>query len=371
MTSSSVGVGVVTSATSAGSVFSDSSRGDLAIASRAVLLGLSGGATAPSCIRIDDKTDGSPAVYVNVPLYVTSELFVDGASVSGNNNTLAAVTYDATARSVWISGNLSVAGSVSAADGFGVFRAGARPPAASGDGGMFTYDASTDTVHVAGNLVVTGEVSAVGLGLGAGEGTGVDTGVGTGVGSGTGTAGTGTAGTSASPTLTVTNATTDRTATFGIASAAGDLCVGSAADDAVLVASDPGASVRLSAGGGSPQLTVSVGSVTVDGTVYATGDVVAFSDAKLKSDVRVISGALDRVRAIRGCTFVNGVDGRRSTGVIAQDVRSALPEAVRSVVDRDGNETLAVAYGNLVGLLIEAIKDLEDKVDALTAARGA
>jgi len=100
------------------------------------------------------------------------------------------------------------------------------------------------------------------------------------------------------------------------------------------------------------------GSFTVTGAITATGDVTAFSDAALKSDIETISDALQRVTQMRGVFFDK--DGRRGTGVIAQEVQKAVPEAVH-----DSGEYLSVAYGNLVGVLIKAVKELATEVKAL------
>ena len=94
------------------------------------------------------------------------------------------------------------------------------------------------------------------------------------------------------------------------------------------------------------------------GTFEATGDITAFSDVALKSDIETISDALQRVTQMRGVFFDK--DGRRGTGVIAQEVQKAVPEAVH-----DSGEYLSVAYGNLVGVLIEAVKELATEVKAL------
>lgn len=94
------------------------------------------------------------------------------------------------------------------------------------------------------------------------------------------------------------------------------------------------------------------------GAFTATGDITAFSDAALKSDIETIRDALQRVTQMRGVFFDK--DGRRGTGVIAQEVQKALPEAVH-----DSGEYLSVAYGNLVGVLIEAVKELATEVKAL------
>ena len=94
-----------------------------------------------------------------------------------------------------------------------------------------------------------------------------------------------------------------------------------------------------------------------NGTFTATGDVVAFSDITLKENVNPITDALDKVSQLTGITFNRIGEERKSTGLSAQELRSVLPEAVH---DNDG--TLAVAYGNVVGLLVEAIKELKEEV---------
>ena len=105
------------------------------------------------------------------------------------------------------------------------------------------------------------------------------------------------------------------------------------------------------------------GSISVSGSVTATGDITAYSDARLKADVETITGALDRVRKLRGVTFSRRETGNRGVGLIAQELALIVPEAV--MTHEDG--LLSVAYGNLVGVLIEAVKDLADKVERLEA----
>ena len=90
---------------------------------------------------------------------------------------------------------------------------------------------------------------------------------------------------------------------------------------------------------------------------------VSSSDARLKSDIVTIAGALDLVCAMRGVRFT--MNGRRQLGVVAQEVIDVLPELVRE----DENGMLSVAYGNITGLLIEAVKELSAKVARLEEAR--
>jgi len=66
---------------------------------------------------------------------------------------------------------------------------------------------------------------------------------------------------------------------------------------------------------------------------------------------------------MRGVRFDK--DGKRGIGVIAQEVREVLPEVVVEGTDED--KTLSVAYGNMSGVLIEAIKELTKQIDELKA----
>ena len=104
-----------------------------------------------------------------------------------------------------------------------------------------------------------------------------------------------------------------------------------------------------------------------DGSAEFAGDVTAFSDITLKENIEVIPGALDKVSEIRGVTFTrkDREDNQRQAGVIAQEVEAVLPE----VVSTNDNGIKSVAYGNLVGLLIEAVKELKAEVETLKAER--
>ena len=98
----------------------------------------------------------------------------------------------------------------------------------------------------------------------------------------------------------------------------------------------------------------------VSGDIYATGDVISFSDSRLKTDVVTIENALEKVSELRGVYYTNLNTNTRETGVIAQEIAEILPEVVA-----DRGEYLGVAYGNIVGILIEAIKELKTKVNKL------
>ena len=99
------------------------------------------------------------------------------------------------------------------------------------------------------------------------------------------------------------------------------------------------------------------------GAFTATGDITAFSDARVKENVETIPNALEKVTALRGVNFNKIGEEKRSTGVIAQEVREVLPEVIHE--NEDG--MLSVAYGNITGVLIEAIKEQQKQIDELKA----
>jgi hypothetical protein len=106
------------------------------------------------------------------------------------------------------------------------------------------------------------------------------------------------------------------------------------------------------------------GNFTTVGNITAYGTATAPSDIRLKTNITRIDNALDKVCQLGGYTFdrTDRVTARQ-TGVIAQEVQKVLPEAVIELEDE--NKTLTVAYGNMMGLMIEAIKELNAKVTDL------
>ena len=109
------------------------------------------------------------------------------------------------------------------------------------------------------------------------------------------------------------------------------------------------------------------------GAIICKGNITAFgntSDIKLKENIEVISDALDKVKQLKGITFNYKKDGKRSTGLIAQDLEKVLPEAIYETIDADINgdpedKHLAIRYGNTVGLLVEAIKEQQEQIETL------
>ena len=96
-----------------------------------------------------------------------------------------------------------------------------------------------------------------------------------------------------------------------------------------------------------------------------TVDVIAYSDVRLKADIQTIPDALDKVCRMRGVSFTRTDipdTTRRHIGLIAQEVEKIIPE----VVTEDKETGIkALAYQNMVGVLIEAIKEQQATITQL------
>ena len=117
----------------------------------------------------------------------------------------------------------------------------------------------------------------------------------------------------------------------------------------------------------SSEITALTVDMSAAGAATFNNDVTAFSDVILKDNIDTIDNALDRVKGMRG-VFFDRKDNKqqRQTGVIAQEVEPFLPEVVRET--KDEKKIKSVAYGNMVGVLIEAIKELNAKIEELQHA---
>jgi hypothetical protein len=113
---------------------------------------------------------------------------------------------------------------------------------------------------------------------------------------------------------------------------------------------------------GGSTITALTLDMSAAGAATFNNDVTAFSDERLKTDIKTIDNALSKVCDMRGVYFNR--DGAAGTGVIAQEIQNILPEVVH-----DKQEYLSVAYGNMVGVLIEAIKELKKEVETLKGSK--
>jgi hypothetical protein len=100
------------------------------------------------------------------------------------------------------------------------------------------------------------------------------------------------------------------------------------------------------------------------GDLYCVGNVTAYSDRRLKSNIETIENALAKVLQLRGVSFDKS--GVRGLGLIAQETQTILPEVV---LENSDDKMLSVAYGNIVGVLVEAIKELKAEIDELKKSK--
>ena len=126
--------------------------------------------------------------------------------------------------------------------------------------------------------------------------------------------------------------------------------------------------INCKSGAGNIQFTHGDASVKQEfdslGNVIIQGNLFSYSDARIKTNIETIVNALDKVISIRGVTYnmikdieIDPENAQKHIGVIAQEIESVIPEAVK---EENGIKT--VAYGNIVGLLIEAIKELKNQI---------
>ena len=99
-----------------------------------------------------------------------------------------------------------------------------------------------------------------------------------------------------------------------------------------------------------------IGNLRVSGVATAQ-DFDALSDVKFKDNISTIADALDKVIQLRGVKFDWKESGIPSYGVIAQELQEILPELVH------GTDPKTVNYNGIIGVLIEAIKELKSQVE--------
>jgi len=111
----------------------------------------------------------------------------------------------------------------------------------------------------------------------------------------------------------------------------------------------------------SPTFTGTLTAATVSATTLTET-----SDERLKTNITPLANALETIQALDGKAFIK--DGKASVGLIAQQVQKVLPQVV--VTGEDEMQTLSVQYGNIVAVLIEAVKEQQKQIEELKAKLG-
>jgi hypothetical protein len=101
--------------------------------------------------------------------------------------------------------------------------------------------------------------------------------------------------------------------------------------------------------------------VVIEGRLDTLNSVASTSDSNVKKDLSIIKNSLDKIQHLSGYTYTRTDTLQKETGLIAQEVLTVLPEAVY----QGPNGLYTLAYGNLTGLLVEAIKELKQRVEQL------
>ena len=95
------------------------------------------------------------------------------------------------------------------------------------------------------------------------------------------------------------------------------------------------------------------------------GDITSISDQRTKENIETIPNGLEIVDSLRGVYYTKIGETERKVGVIAQEIETVLPEVVKT--NEEGMKS--VDYGKIIGVLVEAIKDLKNEIDDLKRGR--
>ena len=107
------------------------------------------------------------------------------------------------------------------------------------------------------------------------------------------------------------------------------------------------------------------GDATIDNNLLVGGTVTANSDEKLKTNIKTIENALEKVLSLRGVEYDRIDNNDHQIGVIAQEVEKIIPEVIYPKQPAPSYDTKSVAYANIIALLIEAIKEQNVKIEDL------
>ncbi len=344
----------------------------------------SGTPTAPTPSTADSSTRLATTAFVKAQGYVTTAT----AGVSAVTGTAPIVSSGGATPAISIlAATTSAPGSMSAADKAKLdgIAAGAQVNVPTNLGITGTADARTITSSTGTNVTLpVATTSVAGLmaigdkakldGIAAGAQLNVATNLGYTAAASNGTVSSSTGNNATLPAATTSLAglltAPDKAKLDGIAAGAQvnvatNLGVSAGTTSGPTITSSTGSNVTLPAASTTASGVVTTGAQSWAGAKTFTGvvtapDFVTTSDARLKTVIAPITNALAKLQHLQGVTFEMAGDARPRMGLLAQDVQAVAPEAV---IEAEG--VLRLAYGNLIGLLVEAIKDLAQEVDQL------
>jgi hypothetical protein len=102
----------------------------------------------------------------------------------------------------------------------------------------------------------------------------------------------------------------------------------------------------------------------VNGDIYASGDISAFSDGRYKENITKLENSLEKICNLRGVYYNFKGDNVKKIGMIAQEVEQYYPELVTTKLYKTTNKK-SLNYQNMTAVLIEAIKELNNRLEIL------
>jgi hypothetical protein len=130
---------------------------------------------------------------------------------------------------------------------------------------------------------------------------------------------------------------------------------------ATVTSLNAGSGTITTTGGLSARTSNTLNNLSINNGTCTGVDFIATSDRRVKNDIQTISNALDIVNGLRGVYFTRIGQTKQAVGVIAQEIEPLLPQ----VVYTDSEGLKSVSYGNMVGVLIEAVKALSDRLEKI------
>tara|TARA_B100001758_G_scaffold143634_1_gene123720 strand:+ start:1554 stop:7655 length:6102 start_codon:yes stop_codon:yes gene_type:complete len=106
----------------------------------------------------------------------------------------------------------------------------------------------------------------------------------------------------------------------------------------------------------TPIMSLNQDDITMHQRLICALGTTTSSDRRIKDNINIIENALDKIDRLDGVSYFNKLSKSNEIGLIAQDVKEVIPEVV---VDSD---IMGIQYGNMIGLLIEGIKELRKEI---------
>lgn len=103
----------------------------------------------------------------------------------------------------------------------------------------------------------------------------------------------------------------------------------------------------------------------VTGDIRASGNIIAQSDGRYKENTTTIDNGLDKVKQLRGVSYIKKNSKRNDLGLVAQEIEAVLPELVTTHIGAEFVDEKSVNYNGVIPVLVEAIKEQQKQIEEL------